>query len=305
MNQIEYRLHVKDGYFLGKENLNIYYREYIVENNKASIVISHGVCESAEKYRELIKILNKNGFSVYILEHRGHGRSSRLGIDNSQIDVEKFEYYVDDLKTFIDEIVLLNNNKKLFLFSHSMGGAIASMFLEKYNNYFDCAVLNSPMMEINTGKYPAWFSKIFSRLLCVFGQGNRYLFGHKPFTGEVNLEASGTSSYKRYIRYLNRQIEFKELQTYGQSFHWLDEAFKAVRYITDEKNARNVTIPVLLFQAGKDTFVKSGGQNKFASYAKNCKVIVYNESKHEIYLERDEIFDRYITEVLEFYNSNI
>ena len=161
------------------------------------------------------------------------------------------------------------------------------------------------MMEINTGKYPTWFSKIFSKLACILGQGKRYVLGKKAFTGKENLIASGTSSYKRYIRYLNEQLEFKELQTAGQSFHWLDESFKAIKYITNEKNAKKVTIPVLLFQAGKDTFVKSGGQNKFASYAKNCKVVVYNESKHEFYSERDEIFDRYIKEVLEFYNSNI
>lgn len=301
----EYKLKIKSGYFIGKEDLNIYYKKYMVEDNKASIVISHGFCESLERYEELIDIFNKNGFSVYILDHRGHGRSSRLGIDDSQIDVEKFEYYIEDLKTFIDNIVVHNKDKKLFLYSHSMGGAIGAMFLEKYNNYFDFAILNAPMMEIDTGKYPIWLTKIFARLACKFGQGKRYLLGHKPFNGKPNLDASGTSSYKRYINYFNKQLKYKELQTAGGNYHWLNESFKAMKYIINKDNAKNINIPVVLFQAGRDTFVNSRGQNKFASYVKSCRLIEYEESKHEIYLERDEIFDEYIEEVLQFYNSNV
>ena len=33
-----------------------------------------------------------------------------------------------------------------------MGGAIGAKFLEDYPEYFDRAVLSSPMLEINTGK---------------------------------------------------------------------------------------------------------------------------------------------------------
>lgn len=296
---------IQDGYFTGEEDKQIYYRKYIVEDCKGSIVISHGFCESLERYKELIRVFNNDGFSVYILDHRGHGRSGRLGVDSSQINVEKFDYYVEDLKTFIDNVVMKDNNEQLFLFAHSMGGAIGSMFLEKYNNYFECAILNAPMMEIDTGNYPAWFSKIVARLACTFGQGNRYILGQGPFSGKEDLKGSGTSSHKRYMSYFNKQLKCRELQTSGGSFNWLNEAFKAMKYITKEENAKKVTIPVVLFKAGKDTFVNSGGQNKFASYAKNCKLVEYKESKHEIYLEKDEIFDKYIVEVLEFYNSNI
>ena len=145
----------EDGFFMGKNEIKIFYRSFEVDNSKSVIVISHGFCESSDKYREFIKLLNKNNYSVYIMEHRGHGRSGRLGIDNSQINVENFNYYVEDLKTFLDSIVVPNlNNRKLYLYAHSMGGAIGALFLEKYNSYFEKAILNCPMMEIDTGKYP-------------------------------------------------------------------------------------------------------------------------------------------------------
>lgn len=40
-----------------------------------------------------------------------------------------------------------------------MGGGIGSLFLERYPKYFDAALLNAPMMEIDTGKVPSFFSK--------------------------------------------------------------------------------------------------------------------------------------------------
>lgn len=306
MNSIKKNINFEDGYFMGKENLKIYYRSYEVKDSKGSIVISHGFCESIERYKELIKILNQNNFSVYGLDHRGHGKSGRLGIDDSQINVEDFNYYVEDLKTFLDSIVVhkLDGNK-LFLFAHSMGGAVGSLFLEKYNNYFDSAILNAPMMQINTGNYPEIISKLVAKFMCFVRQGNRYILGQVPFSGKSDLNGSGTSSEKRYYTYFNKQLRYKHLQTSGGSFNWLNQSFKAIRYIIKEENIKKITIPMLLFQAGKDTYVKPKGQNKFVSYSKNCKLILIKESKHEIYLERDEIFNPYIEQVINFYNQNL
>ena len=292
----------EDGFFMGEKNIKIYYRSYEVKQSSSVIVISHGFCENSEKYRELIKIFNKNSYSVYIIDHRGHGKSDRLGIDNSQVNVEDFNYYVKDLKTFLDSIVIPNlNNRNLYLYAHSMGGAVGTLFLEKYNNYFDKAILNCPMMEIDTGKYPKLFSKIISKVFCIIGMGNKYLFGQGPFNPNPDLKKSATSSQKRYNAYFNKQLKNKELQTTGGSFNWLNQSFKAITELLKEENIANIRAELLLFQAGKDRFVRPEGHNRFLSLSKNCKFIRFEDSKHEIYIERDEIFDIYIEKVLQFY----
>lgn len=296
----------EDGFFKGQKDKDIYFRKYELVNSEAAIVISHGFCESVEKYKELIKIFNKNNYSVYILDHRGHGKSEKLGKYKNQINVENFQYYIEDLKTFLDEVVLKSSpNKKLYLFAHSMGGAIGGLFLEKYTNYFHKAILNAPMMTINTGKYPMTISNIVSNLACIFGKGDEYVNGHGPFNGIADLQNSGTSSHVRYNTYFNKQLKHEYLQTSGASFRWLKESLKATREVVKKENASKVTIPVLLFQAGKDTFVKPEGQNKFAQNAKNCSLKLYKESKHEIYFERDDIFNVYIKEVIDFYKKNL
>ena len=294
----------EDGFFMGEKDIKIYYKSYEVEDSEEVIVISHGFCESSEKYRELIKTFNKNNYSVYIIDHRGHGKSGRLGIDNSQINVEDFNYYIKDLKTFLDSIVVPNlNDRKLYLFAHSMGGAIGALFLEKHNNYFEKAIFNCPMMEIDTGKYPKIVSKIVSKLFCTIGMGNKYLFGHGPFNSKPDFINSATSSRKRYDSYFNKQLEHKELQTSGGSFNWLNQAFKGIKELLKEENIQNIKADALLFQAGKDTFVKPNGHNKFVSLAKNCEFVRFEDAKHEIYIEKDEIFNPYIEKVLGFYDK--
>ena len=44
-----------------------------------------------------------------------------------------------------------SGEQKLFLFAHSMGGAIGADFLEEYPEYFNSAILSAPMFQVNTG----------------------------------------------------------------------------------------------------------------------------------------------------------
>ncbi len=299
---------IEFGYIDGKNNENIYYEKYIVDNAKASIVMSHGFTESLEKYHELIYYFIQEGYSVYGIEHRGHGRSGSLAnldkIDKTQVNIDSFDYYIEDLKILIDEIVLPDNKEnKLFLYAHSMGGGIGALFLERYPNYFDAALLNAPMMEIDTGKVPKFLAKIISNIAKFIGKGDKYVIGYGPFKKNPNFEASATSSKFRYMNYHRFLLDNEKYQRGDASYNWLVNGFKATKEIVN--NAYKVEIPVMLCQAGKDTYVKPNGQNKFASSAKNCILKKYENSKHEIYFEKDSIIKPYIDDILKFYDKNI
>jgi lysophospholipase len=293
------------GYILGQNNVKLYYEKFIVKNPKASIVICHGLGEITEKYYELSYYFMKEEYSVFIIEHRGHGRSQRLGIDNSQVNVEKFDYYVEDFKKFIDEIVIPNSeNKNLLLFAHSMGGAIGTVFLEKYINYFKAAILSSPMHEINTGRVPSKIANIISLSMKICGNEKKYLPGQIPYTEERAFHSSGTSCKERY-EYLYEKVKNKNTyQSGGSSALWYLECLKATKNLIKKENAAKVEIPVLLFQAEHDTYVIPKAQNTFGSYAKNCKIIRVKGAKHEPYFESDEIVFPFIEKVLSFYADN-
>ncbi|MDR3594516.1 alpha/beta hydrolase [Clostridium sp.] len=297
---------LKYGYIVGENHVKIYYEKFIVENSKASIVISHGLGEFTEKYYELIYYFIKENYSVFILEHRGHGRSERLGLDDSQVNVEMFEYYIQDFKKFIDKIVIPNsNNKSLLLFAHSMGGAIATAFLEKYNNYFKAAVLSSPMHGMNTGKAPKILAGIVSMTMKLCGNEIKYMPGQVPYNRKKFFPSKSTSCKERY-EYLYEKIKKnKEYHNGGPSVLWYLESLKATKRLIKRKNASKVTIPILLFQAEHDNHVIPKAQVKFASYAKNCTLIHVKGSMHGTYFEKDDISFYIFDKVLYFYESNI
>ena len=109
------------------------------------MLIVHGFTENALKYSELIWSLLHLGFSVLAYDQRGHGRSWRAdGIpDISVTHVDHFSDYVEDLKTVCDTYSEIMP-RPWFIFAHSMGGAVASLYLEQEPALFTAAVLSSP-----------------------------------------------------------------------------------------------------------------------------------------------------------------
>lgn len=288
------------GYFEGKNNAKIYYEKYSIDNEKGRVVISHGFSECIDKFTEMIYYFTEMGYSVYAIEHRGHGRSGSLSkTHKNQINVEKFKYYVDDLKTFLDKIVV-EKDTDLYLYAHSMGGAIGTMFLEEYNGYFKKAILSAPMMEIKTGDFPKWIAYIISSLYILAGKGDKYLFGQGPFDGKYDLDGAGTTNKYRYENHLEELKNNEGIQRSGGSFKWMFESLKASDKIIKKKNVQKINIPILLFQSGMDTFVKDRGQNKFCERAKNCRKIRFENAKHEIFGEDDETLMKYLKIIKEF-----
>ena len=115
----------------------------------STLVLFHGFCEFCEKYDEFTYLALQQGFSVCRFDHRGHGFSPRNEIINgnpSVVDIDSYDTYVIDAKIVVDEIAKpLAGEKPLFLFAHSMGGAIAALYLSQYADDFTSVILDSPM----------------------------------------------------------------------------------------------------------------------------------------------------------------
>ena len=159
------RSYESEGYIESYDKAAIYYRTYRNPQAKAGVVISHGFCEFAEKYMEVIYYFLKGGYSVYVPEHRGHGYSDRFVPEGDKVHIEDYEQYVQDLHFFIKNIVEPAEERKI-LFCHSMGGTIGVRYLEKFPLTFDAAVLSAPMLGMNTGKYPKWLAKVTADFFC-------------------------------------------------------------------------------------------------------------------------------------------
>lgn len=291
----------KDGYIESYDSTAIYYRTYRIPQAKAAIVISHGFCEFAEKYKEVIYYFLKNGYSVYVPEHRGHGYSDRIVVDGEKVHIENYEQYVQDLHCFVKNVVELTEKRKI-LFCHSMGGAIGVRYLEEFPLTFDAAILSAPMLGMNTGKYPKWLAKVTADFFCVIGKGTKYAAGQSGFSDKPSFETSSCVSRERYMYIYNMRLRNINYQTYGGTYAWVKAGFKVIRKLQKRKNINSIKIPLIIFEAEKDNMVDNCGIEKFAKKAKTAQLVRMKDSKHEIFNAGEAVRDSYYRQIFLFLN---
>ncbi|UCG90264.1 MAG: alpha/beta fold hydrolase, partial [Candidatus Heimdallarchaeota archaeon] len=118
----------REEHFTTFDGLNLYYQVWQPEGKpKAIIQILHGLAEHSSRYMNVINFLVPNGFTVYINDLRGHGKSEGArGYANS------FNDYSEDAKEFTHLIKEHEENIPLFLLGHSMGVLIAVDYVKRY-----------------------------------------------------------------------------------------------------------------------------------------------------------------------------
>lgn len=293
---------VEQGDFSSFDGLNLrYYHASQGEGKepKGCIVMLHGYCGFWGKFHEVAHFFWQAGFDVFFLEQRGHGYSGRQIDDKDMVHVMDYADYIADIKTLMDKIVMPSAGKlPKIIYAHSMGGAIAALFLEEHPEYFDAAVLSSPMFSIKTGNTP----KIAVKLLCakirLLHKENLPFPGGKRFDGIPTFATSSARSEKRYNYIFNQRLKDEHYHTYMMSNGWGAASFKATARLL--RGASKVKTPVLLLTAGNDSLVNMSGHEKFAKRASNVQHINYEDSKHEIYNDVDDVREKYFNDIFNF-----
>ncbi|SDB47746.1 lysophospholipase [Pseudobutyrivibrio sp. YE44] len=294
--------HSKEGYITAKDGLKLHYRFMVNPKEEAAIVISHGFCEFIPKYDELLYYFYEMGYSVFIIEHRGHGFSDRLVEGFSKVHVKHFEDYISDFNLFIEKIVIPESlTENLYLFAHSMGGGVGAMYLEKHPDVFKKAVLTSPMLQLKVNTSHKFLLALVCKISGLPIINKLYLPGHHDYNSTYKYPRCSMMSKPRYDYVFNLREEEPHYRTSGATFGWGREAFNVYKKIL--KNAHLVKIPVILMQASQDSLVAPEGQGKFSEAAANCKLIRFEGAKHEIFNATDDIILEYYKTVFDFYKN--
>jgi len=99
----------------------LHYRRWWVEHALGVVVIAHGLGEHSGRYRQLARQLNQIGYSVYALDHYGHGQSpGRRG------DIDDFASYSSDFCQFVQLVQRENPERPVHLLGHSMGAVVVA-----------------------------------------------------------------------------------------------------------------------------------------------------------------------------------
>lgn len=292
-----------EGEFSSFDGNLIHYEYYLTSPAKANIVISHGFTESAEKFREVYYYFIKEGYSVFSVDHRGHGHSHRIKGKPNTVKIGKFTDYVDDMCEFVNKIVLPNcAGLPLYLYSHSMGGAVAIRLLEDHPEIFEKCVLSAPMVCANTGM-PEGLASFVGAFTSAIGFKNASVPGMCTFDPNATYENSNDTSKERFDYYLNKKRAISEYRTAGPSFNWVNQAMKNTAYIIKDENIRKIKARVLLCQPEQDKMVLMPYQNEFIKKVKNGELKTYKNSKHEIYNSTNDVLEIYYPDLFEFFGN--
>ena len=271
------------------------------EDPVGSILIVHGFTENAYKYAELVYSLLHNGLNVVIYDQRGHGRSWRSeGIqDLSTTHVDDFSQYVTDMEAVIAQ-ALTGFPKPWYVFAHSMGGAVTSLYLEKHPDTFARAVLCAPMIAPDRGGVPMPAARLLCGGASLLGKAKARLIGSKPYSGSEDFDTSCATSRARFDWYDGVKAAHPEFSNNGPTFGWTLESLNVTDKILAPGEVEKITCPVLLFTAGQDHSVLPEAQARFVERLKDGTRKVVNDARHEIYRSTDEVFFPWWHEILSF-----
>ena len=299
-----WRQHAIEGEFKGKDGVAIRYAALRQEKVDRAILIVNGRVESYLKYQELAWDLWRQGYSLYLIDHRGQGMSGRMLSDHDKGYVDQFDDYVVDMKQFHDQIIMADKPAKLFLLAHSMGGAISARYLERWPDDIRAAVLSSPMLGINLGGLPKWLAKGLATTIGTVGGW----FGEPPYgPGQGPYQDHGfadnelTHSQSRYQAFRQIYEQHPQIKLGGATAHWIYQGITGADAAIADAGA--IKIPLLLLQAGNDSVVDNAAQDAFCTKARceGGKPLRIEGAWHELFIESDDKRQPALTAMLDFF----
>ena len=306
-------------HFVGADQIKIQYAAFVNSSHERNLVIVPGRIEGYLKYQELCFDWYQAGFNIFIIDHRGQGLSDRLLENQHKGHVENFDHYSDDLHHFIDKVLPEKfQADQPYILAHSMGGAISTRYLQRFESSVKAAVFTAPMIAISSGAAPSGLAKAAVKLsyrvskLLGFGSTREanYFLGQGNYHNDAFAGNNLCQSKLRYQIFRDLYQAEPKLQLGGVTSHWLMQALQAERDIFTDLN--QLTTPILVIQAGGDTIVDNGAQTRFCQQLHQLKPelfshstpIVVDGARHELLFELDQYRNQALSTALEWFNKH-
>lgn len=125
------------------DGTELVYDAYETDAPRAAVLVLHGWFDHGGRWREVAERLRDAGFSAYVLDQRGHGRSGgRRG------HLSRFSQLLGDLQAF-RRVVRLRTNRPQALVGISFGGLVALRYLETQpSDQIAAAVVAAPWLGL-------------------------------------------------------------------------------------------------------------------------------------------------------------
>eukprot|EP01006_Ploeotia_vitrea_P063524 TRINITY_DN85715_c0_g1_i1.p1 TRINITY_DN85715_c0_g1~~TRINITY_DN85715_c0_g1_i1.p1 ORF type:complete len:346 (-),score=168.48 TRINITY_DN85715_c0_g1_i1:120-1157(-) len=112
-------------FFVNRQGLWLFRTKWLVPDPIGVVFLCHGLGEHIHRYSHVAELLNRHGYSVYGMDHQGHGMS-----EGDRVFIEDFQHYADDYVDFVrftqNQMGAKERALPMFLLGHSMGGLISA-----------------------------------------------------------------------------------------------------------------------------------------------------------------------------------
>lgn len=291
------------GKFTAFDRTKIHYEYFLSNNSKGNLVIVHGFSEFTKKFYEFIYYALNQGYNVFIYDQRCHGLSGRLTCERDLLHVDRFDDYVKDLTYFIDEIVLKTEDKPLYLFAHSMGGAVASIYLAKHKSKIQRAVLSAPMFKPIVKDVPPSIASVGVGIGSIIFGKKRKFFLSDEFDPNIKFNYVYGQSKARFEHNMQLRRENDNYQSTPMSFGWVANSLKLSRKILNSRVVSKIETPILIISAKEDDVVRNDLQYKFCNKCKTCSIQSVEHATHAILASNQDILFRTMALTFDFLAS--
>ncbi|MCH1960149.1 alpha/beta hydrolase [Romboutsia hominis] len=302
-------------YFKGNDNLDIHVYKYEGETDKPKgiIQIAHGMNETASRYEYFAKHLTKNGYIVYINDHRGHGKTAKTVENVGYLAKENgFYHLVEDMNILTNIIKNENEGLPIYLFGHSMGSFASQNYIMKYSHNIDGVILSGSngdhgfilnLAEIIINREIKKHGRLYrSKFIdnLIFGRNNRKFKNTKT---EFDWLSRDEEEVKKYIDNPFCGLIF----TCGFFYDFI----QGLKEIEDKHNLAKIPLdlPIYILSGDKDPIGKFGRgvfnlRDRYINLGVqdvSCKL--YEGGRHEMLNETNK--DDVIKDILDWINNKL
>ncbi len=260
----------------------------MVAEPRGTVIFLNGRAEFIERYFETMRDAQARGFAVASLDWRGQGGSQRLLNDRMRGYVRRFSDYDEDLRSFMNQVVLKHCPKPYYVVAHSTGGQIALRAL-RHRTAFTKVIMTSPLIDLRYGWWPKPVIRLINILTQILQLTWLYIPGYasgplKQGDFEKNLL---TSERKRFERDIKTIEEHRELAIGGVTYGWLIAAMASINELKRWPKGQPVSCPTLIIAAGREAVVDARAARFFSQRVQGISFMQIEGAKHEILMEQD------------------
>lgn len=290
---------------------NCRYYIYLPEGEvKAAMLLSHGMCEYVTRYRHFARFLCDNGIALCGNDHIGHG--------NSVSDPDMLGYFGEE-NGFMYMVKDLHRMKKImekklpdiphFLLCHSMGSFIGRIYLSRYADRLDGAVVMGTAGGV-TGSAPL---RSFLEAIC-HSKDSRYRpeISAKLAFGLFNIKLKNPRTGSDWLT-RDESVVDKFLADPLCNFTFTVAGYKDLLNSLMCANSDTVientptNLPILFLSGAMDAVGEYGkgvrsACMKYLEHGCRVNIHIYPEARHELLneLNRDEVME----DILQFMKEN-